>query len=71
MTVEQLNVVFAERIMGWRVAADRFLLGNRSWLARWRFQPCRKLEDAFRLSGAYTERFPRSRDGNSVKELIS
>jgi len=58
MTVDQLNVVFAERIMGWRVAADRFLLGNRSWLARWRFQPCRKLEDAFRLLERTPNAFP-------------
>lgn len=35
--------------MGWKVAADRYLMVNRRWLPRWRFQPAEKLEDAFRL----------------------
>jgi hypothetical protein len=35
--------------MGWSVAPDRYLIGNRSWIPRWRFQPLERLEDAFRL----------------------
>jgi hypothetical protein len=35
--------------MGWEVAPDRFLIGGRRWLPRWRFKPAEKLEDAFRL----------------------
>jgi hypothetical protein len=31
------------------VAPDRFLLGQRRWTPRWRFQPATRLEDAFRL----------------------
>jgi hypothetical protein len=35
--------------MGWEVAPDRFLVGKRRWMPHWRFQPTKKLEDAFRL----------------------
>ena len=35
--------------MGWGVAPDRYMTGNRSWMPRWRFQPMHKLEDAFDL----------------------
>ena len=35
--------------MGWTVGPDRFMMGNRGWTPRWRFQPAEKLEDAFRL----------------------
>ena len=35
--------------MGWTVGPDRFMMGNRGWMPRWRFQPAEKLEDAFRL----------------------
>jgi hypothetical protein len=35
--------------MRWRAAPDRFLLGARRWITRNQFDPCRKLEDAFRL----------------------
>jgi hypothetical protein len=37
----------AQRVMGWEVAPDRFLLGGRRWMPRWRFQPTKNLEDAF------------------------
>jgi len=46
---EHLAAILAERIMSWRVGPDRFLLGGRRWLPRWRFQPTKRLEDAFRL----------------------
>ena len=49
MTGEQLMALLAERVMGWRVSPDRFLINNRRWLPRWRFQPADKLDDAFRL----------------------
>lgn len=49
MTAETLIPQLAQRVMGWGVAPDRFLLGNRSWIPRWRFQPLERLEDAFRL----------------------
>lgn len=49
MTAETLIQQLAQRVMGWNVAPDRFLIGNRSWIPRWRFQPLEGLEDAFRL----------------------
>jgi hypothetical protein len=49
MTADHLTVVLAEQVMGWGVAPDRFLVGHRSWIPRWRFQPWERLEDAFCL----------------------
>jgi hypothetical protein len=49
MTVEQLTAILAERVMRWAVAPDRFLMGNRRWQPRWRWQPANNLDDAFRL----------------------
>ena len=49
MTSENLTAILAERVMGWTVGPDRFMMGNRGWTPRWRFQPAEKLEDAFRL----------------------
>lgn len=50
--IEDLTTQLAQRVMGWEAAPDRFLLGERRWLPRWRFQPTEKLEDAFRLLDA-------------------
>ena len=49
MTREMLTSLLAQRVLGWTVAPDRFLMGDRRWLPRWRFQPCERLADAFRL----------------------
>jgi hypothetical protein len=49
MTNDQLTTILAERVLGWTVGPERFLMGNREWTPRWRFQPADKLEDAFRL----------------------
>jgi hypothetical protein len=49
MTADRLTGLLAERIMGWSVRPDRFLVGDRSWMPRWRFQPTKKLADALRL----------------------
>lgn len=49
MSEEQLTAILAQRVMCWRVGPDRFLLGQRRWMPRWRFQPTTRLEDAFRL----------------------
>jgi hypothetical protein len=46
---DQLTAVLAERVMCWIVGPDRFMMGNRGWMPRWRFRPAEKLEDAFRL----------------------
>src|ERR1700693_406868 len=49
MTSENLAALHAKRVMGWGVGPDRFLMGNRGWMPRWRFQPTEKLADALRL----------------------
>ena len=49
MSKDRLTALLAERVMGWSAAPDRFLVGNRRWISRWRFQPEQNLRDAFRL----------------------
>ncbi|MBL8227240.1 MAG: hypothetical protein JNL98_02130 [Bryobacterales bacterium] len=63
MTNDQLAAILAERVMGWGVGPDRFTLGKREWMPRWRFQPAEKLEDAFRLlEGAAPQEYTISGD---------
>lgn len=54
MTSENLAALLAERVMGWTVGPDRYLMGKRAWMPRWRFQPTENLEDAFLLLGKAT-----------------
>ena len=49
MNVDNLTAILAARVMGWRVTPDRFLTGSGSWIPRWRFNPLKRLEDAFML----------------------
>ncbi len=49
MTDDQLTAILAERVMGWRATANRFLKGDRRWAPRWRFQPTRRVADALQL----------------------
>ena len=49
MNDDALTVSLAQRVMGWSIAPDRFLMGSRRWIPRWRFQPTENLADAFRL----------------------
>lgn len=44
-----LTAILAERVLGWKATPDRFILSERRWTPRWRFQPTKNLEDAFRL----------------------
>jgi hypothetical protein len=71
MTSEHLSAILAESILGWGVAPARFLIGNRQWIPRWRFQPFANLEDAFRLletaASSYTLRAPS--DGTFTAEV--
>jgi hypothetical protein len=41
--------LLAEQVLGWRVAPERFMTEDRSWLPRWRFNPLERLDDAFVL----------------------
>jgi hypothetical protein len=49
VTPECLTGLLAERIMGWKVGPDRFMMADRRWLPRWRFNPLERMEDASRL----------------------
>jgi hypothetical protein len=46
---QRLTARLAEIAMGWRVTGGRFLMGNKRWAPRWRFQPLKKIADAMRL----------------------
>src|SRR5580693_5422407 len=37
------------RLLGWKIAPNRYVLGNRKWLPRWRFQPAKNIADSFRV----------------------
>jgi uncharacterized protein YcbX len=52
MTPNELTGLLAEQVMHWTVAPGRYLMANRRWMSEWRFQPMKKLEDAFRLLDA-------------------
>ena len=52
MTAPRLTALLAQRVMRWTVHPGRYLMENRRWTPAWRFQPTKKLEDAFRLLGA-------------------
>lgn len=49
MTTYHLTAILAERVMGWGVGPDRFTMGGRRWLPRWRFRPTENLADAFEV----------------------
>ena len=49
MTTEQLTTQLAEQVLKWQATPDRFLMQNRRWLPRWRFQPTKRVEDALRV----------------------
>lgn len=49
MTRDLLTGLLAEKAMGWRIAPDRFLLGERKWKPRHYFQPTKRPADALRL----------------------
>jgi len=49
MTDNVLINQLAQQVLHWRVGPDRFILANRSWLPKWRFNPLERLEDAFLL----------------------
>jgi hypothetical protein len=46
---DRLTSLLAVQVMGWGLAPDRYLLRDRRWMPRWRFQPMVRLEDAFQL----------------------
>jgi hypothetical protein len=52
MTTPELTALLAKQVMRWTVAPGRYLMENRRWTPAWRFQPMKRLEDAFRLLDA-------------------
>jgi hypothetical protein len=52
MTTPELTALLATQVMKWGVGPDRYLMENRHWTPAWRFQPTRRLADAFRLLDA-------------------
>lgn len=49
MTPAELMASLAEKVMRWSVHPERYLMENRRWIPIWRFQPLKRIEDAFRL----------------------
>ena len=65
MNDERLTEELARQVLGWKVAPGRYLMGDRRWLPRWRFQPTKNLMDAFRLlEGAAPQEYSMRGDGN-------
>ncbi len=52
MTTTELTALLAQRVMRWTVHLGRYQMENRRWAPAWRFQPTKRLEDAFRLLDA-------------------
>jgi len=48
-SMRALTERLVQTVMGWKVVPDRYLLGDRRWQPRWRFQPTERLDDAFKL----------------------
>jgi hypothetical protein len=48
----QPNIALSKEGNGLERRPDRYLTGNRGGIAKWRFQPTARLEDAFRLLDA-------------------
>ena len=64
---EDLTTLLARRVMRWDVAPERFLLGRRAWIPRWRFQPTERLEDAFRLlEESAPQKYKMGREGRGL-----
>ena len=66
MTEEALTAVLAERVMGWKVAPDRFIKSGRSWLPKWRFAPFTRLDDAFQLLDRSASSYKLERVGSAT-----
>lgn len=47
--VLRLTEALAQKTLGWKSGPNRYLMSNRRWLPKWRFQPTEKIADAFHL----------------------
>lgn len=57
MTERVMTDHLAERVLGWRPTADRFMTGERSWIPRSRFRPFKDVRDALRLADKLTRHY--------------
>jgi hypothetical protein len=51
-----------ERVMGWRPAPGRFMMGERNWTPRSRFRPFKDIRDALRLADKLTRQYSLTAD---------
>jgi hypothetical protein len=70
VTSDQLTASLAERILGWRVGPEHFILGNRRWITRSRFRPFDCVQDAFRLLWKAATSFSLTQTPNGVFTAI-
>jgi len=70
MSTEQLTAILAERAMGWVVGPERFLLGGRRWLPRWRFRPLTELADAFQLIDRVADHYTLTKNGRTFTAQV-
>ena len=70
MTDERLTDELALRVMGWKVAPDRFVKSGRSWLPKWRFRPIVELADAFQLLDRAADHYTLKGDGRTFNAVI-
>lgn len=57
MTDVQLTNELAQRVLGWKPSADRFIKSDRGWVPKWRFQPLSQVASAFELLDEAAERY--------------
>ena len=68
VATERLTAALAEQVMGWSVGPDRFMMGNRRWMPRWRFAPLTNLIDAFDLLDASASAYTLATNGGGTFE---
>ena len=49
LTADMLTALLVERVLGWRVGPDRYMMADRQWLKQERFQPTKSIDAACRL----------------------
>jgi len=71
MTDDTLTALLAERVMGWKLAPDRFIKSGRSWIPRWRFQPLVSVADAFELLERMAASYALTSDGETFRADVN
>ena len=73
MTEDNLTSELAKALLGWTSTPERFLIGDRRWIPRWRFRPMKRLPDALKLLDAVDDYVLRrdKRGGDRAEVRIS